>query len=79
VRFIFRRLKGKPLMCLDFCITLLDHRITHREYNSPLAVLGVKEDGEKDPEQYLLILSAVMLDRIFIDECHIVLNWHVRG
>jgi hypothetical protein len=35
--------------CLEFCIALLDHRITRREYDSPLvcalAVLGVKEEG----------------------------------
>ena len=41
--------------CLDFCIALLDHRITRREYGSPLvcalAVLGVEEDGWKGPEQ----------------------------
>ncbi|KAG9382320.1 DUF3505 multi-domain protein [Pyrenophora tritici-repentis] len=37
--------------CLEFCIALLNHRITRREYDSPLvcalAVLGVKEDGWK--------------------------------
>ncbi|KAI0568085.1 hypothetical protein Alg130_12336, partial [Pyrenophora tritici-repentis] len=40
--------------CLEFCIALLNHRITRREYDSPLvcalAVLGVKEDGWKGPE-----------------------------
>jgi hypothetical protein len=50
--------------CLTFCIALLDHRITRREYNSPLvcalAVLGVKKDGWKGPEQYPPILSAVI-------------------
>jgi hypothetical protein len=50
--------------CLEFCITLLDHHITCREYDSPmvcaLAVLGVKEDGWKGPEQYPPILSAVI-------------------
>jgi hypothetical protein len=50
--------------CLEFCIALLDHRITRREYDSPLvcalAVLGVKEDGWKGPEQYPPILSAVI-------------------
>jgi hypothetical protein len=50
--------------CLEFCITLLDHQITRREYDSPqvcaLAVLGVKEDGWKGPEQYPLTLSAVI-------------------
>jgi hypothetical protein len=49
--------------CLEFCIALLDHQITRREYDSPLvcalAVLGVKEDGWKGPEQYPPILSAV--------------------
>jgi hypothetical protein len=47
-----------------FCIALLDHQITRREYDSPfvcaLAVLGVKEDGWKGPEQYPPILSAVI-------------------
>ncbi|KAI1521184.1 telomere-linked helicase 1, partial [Pyrenophora tritici-repentis] len=50
--------------CLEFCIALLNHRITRREYDSPLvcalAVLGVKEDGWKGPEQYPPILSAVI-------------------
>jgi superfamily II DNA helicase RecQ len=50
--------------CLEFCIALLDHRITRREYDSPLvcalAVLGVKEQGWKGPEQYPQILSAVI-------------------
>jgi hypothetical protein len=35
--------------CLEFCIALLDHRITRQEYDSllvcALAVLGVKEEG----------------------------------
>jgi hypothetical protein len=43
---------------------LLNHRITRREYDSPLvcalAVLGVKEDGWKGLEQYPPILSAVI-------------------
>jgi hypothetical protein len=51
-------------VCLDFCIALLDHQITHREYDSPLvcalAVLGVKEDGWKGVEQYPPILSAMI-------------------
>ncbi|KAF2824584.1 hypothetical protein CC86DRAFT_258254, partial [Ophiobolus disseminans] len=50
--------------CLEFCIALLDHRITRQEYDSPLvcalAVLGVKEEGWKGPEQYPPILSAVI-------------------
>ncbi|KAI2479398.1 DUF3505 multi-domain protein [Pyrenophora tritici-repentis] len=50
--------------CLEFCIALLNNRITRREYDSPLvcalAVLGVKEDGWKGPEQYPPILSAVI-------------------
>ncbi|KAF2008234.1 hypothetical protein BU24DRAFT_326537, partial [Aaosphaeria arxii CBS 175.79] len=41
--------------CLQFCIELLDHQTTQNEYESPLvcalAVLGVKEDGWKGPEQ----------------------------
>jgi hypothetical protein len=50
--------------CLRFCIALLNDRITSREYDSPLvcalAVLGVKEDGWKGPEQYPPILSAMI-------------------
>jgi hypothetical protein len=50
--------------CLDFCIALLNYRITRRVYDSPLvcalAVLGVKEEGWKGPEQYPPILSAVI-------------------
>jgi hypothetical protein len=50
--------------CLEFCIALLDHRITRREYDSPLvcglAVLGIKKEGWKGPEQYPPILSAVI-------------------
>jgi hypothetical protein len=49
--------------CLEFCIALLDHQITRKEYDSPLvcalAVLGVEEEGWKGPEQYPLRLSAV--------------------
>ena len=50
--------------CLEFCIALLNQSITRKEYDSPLvcalAVLGVKEDGWKGPEQYPPILSAVI-------------------
>lgn len=50
--------------CLEFCIALLNQRITRKEYDSPLvcalAVLGVKEGGWKGPEQYPPILSAVI-------------------
>jgi hypothetical protein len=50
--------------CLEFCIALLDHRITRTEYDSPLvcglAVLGIKKEGWKEPEQYPPILSAVI-------------------
>lgn len=50
--------------CLGFCIALLNQSITRKEYDSPLvcalAVLGVKEDGWKGPEQYPPILSAVI-------------------
>jgi hypothetical protein len=56
--------------CLEFCIALLDHRITRCEYDSPLvcalAVLGVKEEGWKGPEQYPPILSAVIKTARFI-------------
>ncbi|KAG9378482.1 DUF3505 multi-domain protein [Pyrenophora tritici-repentis] len=54
----------EPESVFEFCIALLNHRITRREYDSPLvcalAVLGVKEDGWKGPEQYPPILSAVI-------------------
>jgi hypothetical protein len=50
--------------CLAFCIALLSQSITRKEYDSPLvcalAVLGVKEDSWKGPEQYPPILSAVI-------------------
>jgi hypothetical protein len=50
--------------CLAFCIALLNQSITRKEYDNPLvcalAVLGVKEDGWKGPEQYPPILSAVI-------------------
>jgi hypothetical protein len=58
------KLSGLQKACLEFCIALLDHQITRREYDSPfvcaLAVLGVKEDGWKGPEQYPPILLAVI-------------------
>jgi hypothetical protein len=58
------RLPSIQKACLRFCIALLDHRITRREYDSPLvcalAVLGIKEDGWKSSEQYPPILSAVI-------------------
>ncbi|CAN9283890.1 unnamed protein product [Alternaria alternata] len=50
--------------CLEFCIALLNQKITRKEYDSPLvcalAVLGVKENGWKGPEQYPPVLSAVI-------------------
>jgi hypothetical protein len=56
--------------CLEFCIALLSQSITRKEYDSPLvcalAVLGVKEDGWKGPEQYPPILSAVIKVAQFI-------------
>jgi hypothetical protein len=58
------RLSRIQKACLRFCIALLNHRITRREYDSPLvcapAVLSVKEDGWKGPEQYPPILSAMI-------------------
>jgi hypothetical protein len=49
---------------LEFRIALLSQSITRKKYDSPLvcalAVLGVKEDGWKGPEQYPPILSAVI-------------------
>ena len=58
------RLSKIQKACLEFCIALLNQSITRKEYDSPLvcalAVLGVKEDGWKGPEQYPPILSAVI-------------------
>jgi superfamily II DNA helicase RecQ len=57
-------LSGIQKACLRFCIELLNQAITRKEYDSPLvcalAVLGVKEEGWKGPEQYPPILSAVI-------------------
>ena len=57
-------LSGLEKACLAFCIALLNHSITRKEYDSPLvcalAVLGVKEDGWKGAEQYPPILSAII-------------------
>ncbi|KAK3065108.1 hypothetical protein LTS18_010261 [Coniosporium uncinatum] len=59
-----RKLTSIQAACLDFCIQLLNQRITRKEYDSALvcalAVLGVKEGGWKGPEQYPPILSAVI-------------------
>jgi hypothetical protein len=59
-----KTLSGIQKACLTFCIALLRQSITRKEYDSPmvcaLAVLGVKEDGWKGPEQYPPILSAVI-------------------
>jgi hypothetical protein len=59
-----RKLSRLQKACLEFCITLLDHQITRREYDSPfvcaLVVLGVKEDGWKGSEQYPPTLSAMI-------------------
>jgi hypothetical protein len=50
--------------CLTFCIALLNQSITRKEYDNPLvcalAMLGVKEDGWKGPDQYPPVLSAVI-------------------
>ena len=58
------RLSKIQKACLDFCIELLNQSISRREYDSALvcalAVLGVKEDGWKGPEQYPPVLSAVI-------------------
>ena len=49
-------LKPLPKACLEFCISLLDERITQKEYHSilvcALAVLGVKADGWLGPDRY---------------------------
>jgi len=59
-----KRLSKIQKACLDFCIELLNQSISWREYDSALvcalAVLGVKEDSWKGPEQYPPILSAVI-------------------
>jgi superfamily II DNA helicase RecQ len=61
--------KPKPLTsiqkaCLDFCVELLNQTISQREYDSALvcalAVLGIKEDGWKGPDQYPPILSSII-------------------
>ncbi len=50
--------------CLRFCMTLLQQRITRKEYDSvlvcALAVLGVKDDGWRGPAEYPPILSAMV-------------------
>jgi superfamily II DNA helicase RecQ/uncharacterized C2H2 Zn-finger protein len=59
-----RELSDIQKACLQFCIELLNQAITRKEYDSPLvcalAVLGVREDGWKGPEQYPPILSAMI-------------------
>ncbi|TKA55481.1 hypothetical protein B0A49_13343, partial [Cryomyces minteri] len=58
------KLSAVQKACLQFCIALLDQRITQKEYDSALvcalAVLGVKEGGWKGPDQYPPILSAMI-------------------
>jgi hypothetical protein len=63
------QVKLKPLTgiqraCLDFCVELLNHTISRHEYDNALvcalAVLGVKEDGWKGPDQYPPILSSMI-------------------
>lgn len=50
--------------CLDFCIALLDHRITRKEYDTPLvcalAVLGVQENGWMDAGNYPPVLFVTI-------------------
>ena len=50
--------------CLRFCYELLRERITRKEYDSvvvcALAVLGVKEQGWRGPDEYPPILSAMV-------------------
>jgi hypothetical protein len=59
-----RALSSIQKACLEFCIALLSHSITRKEYDSPLvcalAVLGVKPDGWKGAELYPPVLSAVI-------------------
>lgn len=58
------QLRSLAKACLTFCIALLDERMTHKEYHSPmvcaLAVLGVKIDGWLGPDRYPPILSTVI-------------------
>jgi hypothetical protein len=50
--------------CLDFCMELLNQRITQQEYDSALvyaaAVLGVREGSFRTPKDYPPILSRVI-------------------
>jgi superfamily II DNA helicase RecQ len=50
--------------CLRFCVALLRQRITRKEYDSvlvcALAILGVKDDGWRGPDEYPPILSAMV-------------------
>ncbi|GME40199.1 uncharacterized protein LTHEOB_12917 [Neofusicoccum parvum] len=54
----------KQKACLDFCIELLNQRITQREYDSALvcalAVQGVTPTGWREPGLYTAILSAII-------------------
>ena len=55
---------------MEFCIELLNERITRDEYDSTLvcalAVLGVKENGWKDVDEYPPILSAMIKSARFM-------------
>jgi hypothetical protein len=55
---------------LDFCVELLNQRVTQQEYDSTLvcaaAVLGVHEDSFRTPEDYLPILLRVIKIARFI-------------
>jgi hypothetical protein len=60
--------------CLEFCIALLDHQITRREYDSPfvcaLAVLGVKDNCafQSLQDQYKSAPAAVRPPRVLIND-----------
>ncbi|KAL1617118.1 hypothetical protein SLS56_011121 [Neofusicoccum ribis] len=58
------KLSGIQKACLDFCIELLNQRITQREYDSALvcalAVQGVTPTGWREPGLYTAILSAII-------------------
>jgi superfamily II DNA helicase RecQ len=58
------RLTPLQKACLQFCISLLDYKITQREYESvlvcALAVLGVTREGWMGVSDYPPILSAVI-------------------
>ncbi len=70
--------------CLNFCLALLDDRITRKEYDSPLvcalAVLGVQENGWKDASNYPPILSAMIkISRFMVIQQGLEMSRHNVG